>query len=405
MILSFAWKNIWRKPIRSLIVIISIVLGLWATIFMFAYVAGIVDQRFVDAISFEISHIQTHHPNFKIDNEPQYVIKDLKPIREQLMKAPTVKAFASRSITNGMIASANNSQGSKIIGIVPDEEYVLTKIDERIETGRALKTGDKNKIVIGKSLAKKLKVKLRSKVVLTFSDANQEIVAGAFKVVGIYQSYNASIEDRICYVMQHDLNRLLAIGGDAHQLAVLLHSDEALNTLAGKISANHPENLTETWEALSPELSMMINSLDEYMIIFLIIILLALCFGIINTMLMSVLERVREIGMLMSIGMNKLKIFILIMIETILIIGIATPFGVLMAYITIAYFNTNGLNLTGMADATYREMGFQTIIYPSLTLAYYLRIILIVAIASFIASLYPAYTAIKLNPVEAIRKN
>ncbi len=83
MLISLAWKNIWRKPIRSMIVILSIILGLWATIFMFAYVAGMVNQRFEDAIGFEISHIQSHHPNFIIDNEPQFILSGENDIRQK----------------------------------------------------------------------------------------------------------------------------------------------------------------------------------------------------------------------------------------------------------------------------------------------------------------------------------
>lgn len=384
--------------------VISVILGLWVTVFLFGYIFGIIDQRFKDAINHEISHIQMHHPKFKDDYEAQYVMEEVAAIKSSLESNPKVEAFASRSIAQGMIASANNSMGGKFMGINPGQEQAVTQLFNSISEGKHLTPSDKNKIVIGKRLANKLKVKLRSKVVLTFSDKDQNIVSAAFKIVGIYTHNNTMIEEGIAYILQTDLNRLLTIEEHMHEVAILLKSKEDVEQLANELKENHPQYLTESWVDLSPELSLMINSLDEYMMIFLVIILLALCFGIINTMLMSVLERVRELGILMAIGLNKTKIFLMIIIETLMIIGLAAPIGMCLAYLTIAYFKTNGLDVSGVYGEAYGSFGIQNIIYPQLSGIYYIRILIIVSIAALLSAIYPAFTAVKLDPISAIRK-
>jgi ABC-type antimicrobial peptide transport system permease subunit len=166
----------------------------------------------------------------------------------------------------------------------------------------------------------------------------------------------------------------------------------------------YDSTLIEDWKMIAPELALMIESMDEYLVIFIGIILLALAFGIINTMLMAVLERYKEIGMLMGIGMNKGRVFTMIVFETLMLVFVAVPFGLLAAYLLIEYLGTAGMDLSGMYAEGYSEFGFKSIIYPELERIYYIQIMIMVVIAAILSSLLPAMTAIRLNPVEAIRK-
>ena len=171
-----------------------------------------------------------------------------------------------------------------------------------------------------------------------------------------------------------------------------------------ELSGTYPKAKFESWKELAPELGLMIDSFDQYMIIFIIIILLALSFGIVNTMLMAVLERVREIGMLMAIGMNRWRVFSLIALETLYLVVIASPLGLLLAYLTINHLGEVGMDLSGLYQEGYAAYGFKSFIYPKLENIYYFRIFIMVSITAILASIYPAVTAIRLNPVSAIRK-
>ena len=302
-----------------------------------------------------------------------------------------------------MVASANSSTGGKLIGIAPENETAVTRLKERIAQGRYLEEEDRNKVVIGEKLAQKLKVKLRSKIVLTCQDTAGHIVAGAFRIVGIFKTVNSSIEESNVYVRGIDLGQLIGTPGQYHEIAALVKDPGGLDSYLETLASLYPDVLMESWKELSPELGLMIESLDQYMVIFITIILLALSFGIVNTMLMAVLERVREIGMLMAIGMNKPRLFGMITMETIFLVAIAAPIGLLAAFLTISYLGNTGMDLSAVYNEGYAAYGFKSFIYPKLEGIYYWRMVAMVSIAALAASVYPAFTAVRLNPVKAIR--
>lgn len=404
MLLQLAWKNIWRNKTRSLVVVGSVVVGLWVGAFIMAYVFGMMDQRLNDAVENEISHFQVHHPEFKRDFEPRYFIEDSKEILEYIKRDPRTKAASARVIAFGMASSAQTSAGCKFVGIMTDHEDQVSGLKNKLTQGTYFMDDSPNKTIISERLAEKLKVRLRSKIVLTFQDTAGNIVAGAFRIIGLYKTYNTTYDDSNIFLRDSDLNALLGTPGQYHEIASLLQDAAQLDAFTGEVAARFTDAKVENWKSLSPELGIMIDSFDQYMIIFLIIILLALSFGIINTMLMAVLERVREIGMLMAIGMTRLRVFALISLETIFLVMIASPIGLILAYATINYLGETGMDLSGLYQEGYAAFGFKSFIYPKLEKIYYLRIMIMVAVTAIMASIYPAITAIRLDPVSAIRK-
>lgn len=403
MILKIAWKNIWRQKTRSIVVIIAIALGLIAGTFASSIVNGMMVERMDAIVKKEVSHFQIHQSNFRDEYLSTIFLPDGEKILSDLSKDKRVKFSTGRVISTTMIATANYSGGLRVNGIDPEQEANTTQLNERITDGKYFEGVKRNPILISENIAEKYKLKIRSKVVLTMQDNMGEIVASAFKVVGIINSNNAMIDESNVFVRKDDLRELLKLDQNSlHEVAALLHDHE----LAEQVAIEYQEKYTNLdvlpWLDLSLGMRMMADIGDMYSLILVGIILLALMFSIINTMLMAVLERVREIGMLMAVGMTKQKVFSMIMMETVFLSLIGGPIGLLISWLLISYFGDVGLNLY---DGDYAEnYGFSSIMYPYLNMTTYINISIMVIVMSIISAIFPARKALKLNPVEAIRK-
>jgi ABC-type lipoprotein release transport system permease subunit len=272
-----------------------------------------------------------------------------------------------------------------------------------VKDGDYFESINRNPAVIGKKLADKLKIKLHSKIVVTIQDSEGNITAGAFRVCGIFDSGNNMYEEMNLFVRYYDLKNLaMSAEGAAHEITVHLDEPDKLEPIQARIAEMYSKYDVETWKKVTPELGYLNEIGEMYTYIIVIIILLALGFGIVNTMLMVVLERVKELGMLMAVGMARLKIFWMIMLETVLltlsggIVGIGL--GVLLTVATAK----NGINLAMYAEGL-EDMGYASRIVPALEPDMIVIISLLVILTGIIASIYPARKALKYNPADALR--
>ncbi|MCF4101573.1 FtsX-like permease family protein [Gillisia sp. M10.2A] len=404
MLFQIAWRNIWRNKARSLVVISSIIIGVWAGIFILSFSWGMYKNNIDESVYIQLSHIQIHHPTFKEENDSKYTITNTDEKMKQFQADNRIASVSSRVISPGMITSPTTASGVKIYGINPSSEVTQIRLNEYVSQGAYFDSGKENEMLIGEKLAKKLKVKLKSKVVLTFTNTKSEIISAAFRIGGIYRSKNISLDEVNVYVQQKHLQELLELKpSESNEIAILVKDEKELDTIKNFSVGVVPNGKIEDWKELSPELEMIIESFNLYTYIISGIILLALTFGIINTMLMSVLERIRELGMLMAIGLNKRKIFIMIMLETFYITLIGTPIGLLTGWLTVTILGRTGINLSMFSEGL-ASYGFSSMIYPALDHDKYVIIVGMCIITGILSAIYPAYKALQLNPSEAIRK-
>jgi ABC-type lipoprotein release transport system permease subunit len=402
MISSFAWRNLWRNKLRSSIIISAVTLGIFAGIFLTAFTNGMINSRIKSIISTEISDIQIHQPGFLDNDQFSIVIRNADSIATIVRKTSGVVAASKRIIVNSMIASAETGTGVRIVGIDPENEIRVTDLNSKLISGRYIDSTDRNPVIISERLARKLKVNLKNKIIITLQDVNKNITGGAFRVVGLFRTDNSMYDDANIFVRGNDLIRLSGLNKDeAHEIAILLKTDET-DEVAKILSGSFPDLEVKPWQQLSPEAGYLISAMNQYMFIFIIVILIALCFGIVNTMLMVIMERVHELGMLMAIGMNKVRVFAMIMLETIFLSLTGGISGLILGYFAIKYFAKAGINLYFWKEA-FSGMGYSSLIYPDTDSTTMLITVIMVMIAGVISALYPAYKALKLNPSEAIR--
>ena len=403
MIAAVAWRNIWRNPIRSGVIITAITIGMFAGVFTTTFTQGWMNQRLEAGVGTEVSHIQVHHPEYRENYDISKSIPNGIELANELATHPNIDGVSPRVAIQSMVASAETGMGVKIMGIIPEKEKQVTNLTNFISEGDYFESVSKNPIIIGQKLAEELNVRLRSKIIITLQDLNGDITSGAFRVCGIFDTSNGIFESANVFVKYDDLARLGVLeDGIAHEIIIHLKDPDLLETETVEIRSQLAGLEVLNWKELVPELGYLNEMGNLYTIIIIVIILLALGFGIVNTMLMVVMERVKEIGMLMAIGMGKRRIFTMLMLETILLTLTGGLIGIILGVATTFAFKNRGINLSIYAEGL-EDFGYSSHVYPSIETSMIAIIVLMVIVTGIIASVYPARKALKYNPAEAIR--
>ncbi|MBN1985297.1 MAG: ABC transporter permease, partial [Prolixibacteraceae bacterium] len=376
----------------------------FAGVFTMAFMQGAVDARIESATKTELAHLQVHAPRFLENNSTEYYISDAKDLLNEIEAEPGVVAASRRLIAEPFIMAAHGTGGGKLIGIDLENEKKVTDIWEHLVEGTYLElSGRMPPVVIGQKLAKKLQLKVGSKINVQLVDMEGNLSSKGYRVAGIYKTTNTTYDETHLFVLNTDLKAQLGIQNNtAHEIAVLLENGDEAPIIKPEIQNISGKNDVLTWKEISPEMSLLTDSMDQYMYIFILIILLALCFGIINTMLMAVLERVKEIGMLMAVGMNKRKIFTMIIFESIMLTLTGGLLGIGLGAAVTRFFENRPINVSMFAEGL-EKYGFGSQIYTSLQTDTLVTIAILVIFTGIVSAIYPARKALKLNPAEATR--
>ena len=405
MIFKVAWRNIWRSKVRSFIVIGSIAIGIWAGLLIIGFSFGMNNERTASAIGTTTGHAQIHSEAFDIEPLSGAVLGDesaVYQLRSEVESLPFVAGTAQRTVLQGMINSAKSARAVRIMGVWPEDERAQTRLPLSLVEGDFFESAGRNRLVIGEKLANRLGLKLRSKVVLTFQDSDGILSRASFLVSGIYKTLNATWDEFHLYVHHADLE--LTLGAPLiHEVLVRYNETVDTDEKTIQLASALPEDLSVmSWKQVNPELGFADDMMAIMLVLVLGIIMMALLFGIINNMLMAILERRRELGMLMAVGMNKRKLFLVILLETLMLGFVGGPIGIVLGDLSTRIMMRIGVDLTSKKEGL-AELGVQSIIYPEIVPEYYIITAIMVVITALIASILPAVRALKLNPVEAIR--
>ncbi len=330
-IIKLGWKNVWRNPTRSAVVVIAVLLGTWAGIFAAGFFNGMLQDTLNNQIELSIGHIQIAHPEFEDLYDPEYSIPNADEVINHLNEKQFVTDIISKSISSGLAQSTRSSFGVTINGINPEADS-SSVIEQYLAEGSMLESSDRNGILIGNKLAERLNVDLKNRMVLSFQDVSGEITGGAFRVSGIFKTFNSNFNEGNVFVLDDDLNRLLSTEKAVHNIRIETDNLTEADAYAEQLRGEFPKLDIKTWRTLAPDLRYMFDMMDLSLYIVMIIIIIGLVFSIINTMLMAVMERTRELGMLRAIGMNKTRTFSMVMYETLFLTIVGAPAGLLLGW-------------------------------------------------------------------------
>lgn len=382
--------------------ILSVVFGILGGIIMIAMSYGLNEERMNNAVETYLSHVQIHNNLFREDYNIKHTINNLDNLEKSLNEDERVVSYTKRIILNGMLSNSNGSYGIQIKGVNPETEKKVTNTYEKLIEGEYFNSKRDNTIIVGKKLADKLNLNLKSKVVITFQDEFNELTSLLYRVEGIFKSGNSRYDESNVFVKNLSITKNLPSFSGIHEIPILLTDIELRSSVKKDLIQLSQNNIVETWDDISKDLAYANEMLAAVLYIFMMIILTGLSFGIVNTMLMAILERKKEIGMLMSIGMNRYKIFLMICFETTFLSMIALPFGLISSYLIVEYYSVVGIDLS-IVEAGLENFGVGTRLYLKVPQEQYVVVSIMVFMISIISSIFPSLRALKINPVEATK--
>ncbi len=411
MDLLLAWRNIWRNPRRTVVILIAIVIGVWIMVFTGAYMRGVMNGMIENGISTMTGSFQIQNKGYNSDPVIENSIDQPELVRNVLEKnLPPGAKWTSRIQVNAFASNARHSSGITLAGIDPEREAKVSFIGKDvIEKGRYLKPDDKYKIVVGKALLDDFETKIGNKLVLMSQNTNNDIASNAFRIVGVFRAEMESTEKNYVFITRQDASRMLKLDG-VSVFSVLLEKRENLTPVVSRIRdalKNTPEpEKTENyvvlnWRELLPLVNAYLDLMGGFSMLWYIVVFIAMGFGIVNTMLMAVYERMREFGLLKALGMKPFRILKDVVIETLYLLIIGGATGNFLAIVSISILGIYGIDLSAMAEGA-EFAGISRIIYPSLSVEEALKVNAIVFILGLVISLYPAIKAARITPVKAM---
>ena len=381
----------------------AIMLGVWAMIFMTALIRGMVESMVIDGLRALPGHVQVHHPAFRDDPSVENLIGVDDAEIERRFESAEIDSWASRVKVPAVITSERESRGVILFGIDPAREAGISFVADDVSAGRFLEGESDNGIIIGVKLADTLDTEIGKRVVLMSQDPDNEVADRGFRIVGLFDASLDAFEETMVFAGKATLQRMLKIGDSVSEVAVQgdNYRDVAALTDAVQGLFDDGEEVLP-WQELDGYLGSMLEVMDGFVLVWMIVIFLALSFGLVNTLVMAVFERVREIGLMMALGMRPGSILAQIVVESVLLLLVGLFFGNLIAYATIEPLK-GGIDISVVAEGM-EMMGVSTVLYPQLLLKDVLLANAVVLVLGFLASLSPAWRASRYEPIEAITK-
>lgn len=403
MLLKIAYENLWRRRSRTLIVIIMIAVGIAVLTFMSGLYDGMVSQMVNDTIYSDTCEITVFKKDYRLTSKLSDNITEPQKLTGILERHKELRAFFPRLKNDGMISSTRYSQGVKIFGIVPGQEEKVTNLRSSIRQGEYRLTPGKKEVIIGAELAEDLKVKPKQKVVIMGQAKDKSIASAAFRVSGIVRTNNTAIDRNAVFIELKDAQELFLLPNTVSQFSIVVKEPKELKNIKNALQ-NELGNSYEvfTWKELFKGLEVMQKMIDSYNAILYAIIFTVVAIGIFNIVLISVLERVREFGIMLAIGTKFSQLAKIIILESMLIGLLGFAAGSALGYLLLIYFKLFGLDLSNFSSSL-EAFGMAAVMRPTVALKYFMMSATAVFITSFIASLWPIRILKKLKPVQSIR--
>ena len=403
MLFKLAWRNIWRNKRRSILTLCAIVFAAFASVVMRGFQIGTYELNIKNAVNMFSGYLQIQAKGYQDNPSLNKCFVFSNEIKTALDSSENVVSYAPRVYADGLISYKDNSLGAAIYGIDPKEELNTSNFMDRIKKGNFFSDSDGYDIVLGTKLMENLKADIGDEIVILAQGFDGSLGNLKFKIVGTIKMGFAEFDASAAFIGFETAQELTSMYGRIHVIAVKLNDLSNLNETETYLSSNiDDKNISVLpWDIVMSDFKQSIE-LDNVSGIFMLLILIVIvAFGILNTVLMSVTERFNEFGVVLSIGMPQLKLVVIL--ETIFLTLIGIVIGELIGWITNYILILNPIELSAELSQIYEDYGFLPQLESSIHFGIFLNTSLTIIIVAVISSLYPAYKTYKLEPLKGIR--
>ena len=407
LFLKMAWRNVWRNRRRSVLTVSAIALSLAFNILMRGIGDGFHEQMVDNSVRANIGHLQVHRKGYHEDPGLNRTLPDAERVDRAIRALPQSRGSALRVLGDGLASTSDNSAGIEIVGIDSAREATVTTIRNAVVEGAYLEGQGVRPLLVGDRLAVTLRAKLGDKVVLLVQAADGSMGAQLFRLTGIFRSGAPELDRGVAYIRLEDAQELFALGNRVTEAVVLLDSSASVpaaqRSLQAALSGAAVPYEVLTWSQVEPFLEQFIVLDDAFFYIIVAILFIVIAVGILNTILMSVFERVREFGVMMALGTRPRQVVLLVVLEAVVLALVGIAVGGTLGSLATLYFSKAGINLASFAEGAASIGITTTTVYSKLTIANVVLSNLAVFVLVVLVSVQPAVHAARLRPVEAIR--
>ena len=403
-ILKIAWRNIWRNKRRTLITIASIMFALFFAIIMRGFQVGSYANMKENAIESYSGYIQIQKKGYWDDKNINNIFEFDKQVIEDLESDPRIKVIIPRLESFALASSGDATKGVAVMGISPEKEDKMTKIKSYLEQGDFINNNDRS-VLVAQDLAKFLDIKINDTLVLFSSGYHGSTAAGLFHVKGILKLPIPEMNRRTVYLSITEAQNFFSTGNQFTALAFDMHNLEDVNSLEQELRSSIDQDKYEVmgWEVMNKELLQMIESDKAGGLIMIAILYMVIAFGIFGTVLMMTNERIREFSMMISIGMQKPKLILVVVFELIFLTILGIIAGIIISLPLMIYFFYHPIRFTGEMVEAMKDFNFEPVMPMSMDIQIFINQAIVIIIISLIAIYYPILKILKLNIVKGLK--
>jgi len=406
MYLDLAWRNIWRNSRRTFVILTAVIIGVWSMVFLAAFSRGMLNNMLKNGKSVLIGDIQIHDRGYRSDPSIDMSIQDPDDVTELLdrLLAPE-DVYAGRIKVSAYVSNARHSSGVTLVGIDPEKEKQISFLGEKHFKGKYLDSKDKRGVYAGDALLDKFDTGMGRKLIIMTRNSKGDVVSKAFRIRGSFKADMEATEKNYLFITMDAAKKFLNMPVAISEISIVLSDEENVETIAEKIKEKVDTALlsVETWKELLPMLEAYFSMFNSFMYIWYVVVFIAMGFGIVNTNLMAVFERVREFGLLRALGMKPWLVVCSVITESVMVLLIGITCGNISGVVSVLFLKNEGIDLTIFGKGS-EFFGMSRIIYPQLTLYDVVNINFVILFLGIIVSLYPALKASRITPVEAMRE-